>query len=215
MFYKYATSTANVSVNTPSLRLNWTNTTVGIGQYIDFLYPYTPDIATAPILVALTHTSRVSTPAVDTIPTGTNGGSSSYFRLIGLARGTDTLVASTTSPVETPATAYTVVDTGRVDPINSWPSTSLKAGDSVAVSFYLHDQAQNIRSTLGAVTFTLTPNANIQFTNGSTVITSITVPAGSNLSPTFYLKGVSPGTGSATFTAPNYKTFVNPVLVVP
>jgi hypothetical protein len=165
-------------------------------------------------VVTLTHTARVNTPATVTIPAGSYY---SYFRLIGLARGTDTLVASATSPVHNPATAYTVVDSGRIDPINGWPS-SLKAGDSVAVSFYVRDPGQNVRNTLGATTWTLAPNANIQFTSGgagSTVITSITIPATGQVTPTFYLKGVTAGTGSATFTATNYSTYVVPVTVIP
>ena len=213
-FYKYAQATANIAVNTPTLNLSWSTTPLGIGQYIDNEYPYTPDNQLAPTVVTLTHTARVSTPATVTIPTN---GYYAYFRLIGLARGTDTLVASITSPAHIPATAYTVVDSGRVDPINSWPST-LKAGDSVAVSFYVRDPSLNVRNTVGAITWTLAPNANIQFRSGgavSTVITSITIPADGQLSPTFYVKGLTQGVGSATFTATNYKTYVVPLAVTP
>jgi hypothetical protein len=88
----------------------------------------------------------------------------------------------------------------------------------VAVSFNVRDPGQNVRNTLGATTWTLAPNANIQFTSGgagSSVITSITIPATGQVTPTFYLKGVTAGTGSATFTATNYSTYVVPVTVIP
>ena len=39
-----------------------------------------------------------------------------YFRVVGLSSGTDTLVGTVTSPVHGPATAYSVVDLGRIDP---------------------------------------------------------------------------------------------------
>ena len=70
-----------------------------------------------------------------TIPAGQNY---LYFRVVGSAAGTDTMTASVTSPVHTPATVYTVVGQGRTDPIGSWPST-LAVGDSVLVTMTTRD----------------------------------------------------------------------------
>ncbi len=103
--YHYNTGTANLTVNTPTLTLNNFNQ-LGIGQYSDNnFYVQAPDAATAPITVTLTHpgTVRTTTPATVTIPTSSTY---MYFRMIGVAAGTDTVVASATSPVFNPATAF-------------------------------------------------------------------------------------------------------------
>jgi len=137
-----------------------------------------------------------------------------YFRLAGASAGTDTLVASVTSPAHNPDTAYTVVGQGRIDPISGWP-TSLAVGDSVAVTLYTRDQNQSTRNVLAAATFTLAPNANIEFRSGgtsSTVITQVTVPADQQ-QVTFYIRALASGTGSATITATNYSAYSNTVTV--
>jgi len=108
--------------------------------------------------------------------------------------------------VHNAATAYTVVGQGLIDPIGNWPG-SLKVGDSVEVTLYARDPAGNGRYVLAATTFTLQPNAYIEFRSGgasSTVITQVTIPA-NQYYVQFYVKGLSAGTGSATFTAPNYQ----------
>ena len=85
------------------------------------------------------------------------------------------------------------------------------------VTFYTRDQNQSVRNVAAATTFTLSPNANIQFVSGgatSTVITSVVVPADGN-SVTFWLKGVTAGTGSVNITNTNYQTYTNTVSVTP
>ena len=221
--YKYNTATANLSVTTPSLSFSWNSVALGLGQYIDSnydgsYYVYTPDYPAAPLAVTLTHvgSARATTLASVTIPTSPNY---QYIRLTGAVRGTDSLVATASSPYHNADTAYTVVDSGRVDGIVNWPSASMAVGDSVAITLRTLDpNASSVRRVASATTFTLAPNANIQFRSGgagSTTITSVVVPAdGSQV--TFYVKALVSGSGSATITNANYKTYIPPsVTVIP
>ena len=216
VYYKYTTGSANLTVNTPSLSLNNFNT-LGIGQYSDnYFYVSTPDYQPNALTVTLTHpgTARTTVPASVIIGSGS---SYAYFRVIGAVAGIDTLVASATSPAHNPATAYTTVGNGRIDPLQGWPGSSMHVGDSVQVTLYARDPNTSGRNVLAATTFTLAPNANIQFVSGgvsSTVITSATIPADGQYVQ-FYLKAVSSGTGSATITATNYTTYVNTMTVIP
>ncbi|MFI5232843.1 MAG: beta strand repeat-containing protein [Gemmatimonadales bacterium] len=216
--YHYSPATAGLTVNTPTLTLNSFNQ-LGIGQYSDNnFYVLAPDAASAPITVTLTHpgTVRTTTPASVTIPTSSTF---AYFRVVGAVAGTDTLVASATSPVFNPATAFTIVGNGRIDPLQGWPGTSLHAStrDSVLITLYARDPGQNTRNVLAATTFALAPNANIQFVSGgvsSSVITSATIPANAQFVQ-FYVQAVSAGPGSATINATNYTTYVNSITVIP
>jgi hypothetical protein len=218
--YKYGTGTANVAVVTPTLSLNSAPGALGIGQYQDYVYGATPDNQTAPLSVTLTHSGTARTGTFTnltnapitglTIPSGSYY---QYFRVTGLTRGTDTLVASAASPLHNPATMYTVVDSGRVDPIGGWPG-SIKAGDSVLVTLYSRDPSDNPRNVVGATAFTLAPSANIEFRQGGAVVTTVTVPADAQ-SVQFYLKGVSAGSGSVTITNADYKSYFNTVTVTP
>jgi hypothetical protein len=161
-----------------------------------------------------TFTNLTSTPITSlTIPAGSYY---QYFRLAGGSAGTDTLVASATSPAHSPATAYTVVTLGRIDPIIGWPAT-LKAGDSVAVTLYARDSSQSAHNVLNATTWTLAPTANMEFRSGganSIVITVVTIPADQQ-AVTFYMKGVLAGTGNATITATSYHPYSNTVTITP
>ena len=200
-------------MNTPTLTLNNFNQ-LGIGQYSDnYFYVQAPDAATSPITVTLSHpgTARTSVPATVTILASS---SYTYFRVIGTAAGTDTLVASATSPAFNPATAFTVVGNGRIDPLSGWPSGSMHAGDSVAVNITAMDPSQNGRNVIAATTFTLAPNAYVEFHSGGAVVTSATIPA-NGTSVTVYLKAITPGPASATISATNYTTYVNSVTVIP
>ena len=216
--YKYNDGTFDVTVVTPTLNFNSQPGTLGIGQYQDNVYVYSPDNAAQSIAVALNHTGTVRTATFANLTTTpitgvtiAQGINYQYFRMAGTVRGTDTLVASATSPVFNPATIYTVVDSGRVDPISGWP-TSIAAGDSVAITLYTRDINQGIHPVLATTTFNLSPNANIEFRSGGQVITSIDVPAGQQ-SVTFYVKGVSAGAGSADITQAGYRKYTNTVTV--
>jgi hypothetical protein len=218
-YYRYNTGTLNVAVITPSIGFSWGTTTLGIGQYIDGNVTV-PDYAVNDITVSLAH---AGTPRTNTLVSGQPVSSvvipaQNYYatiRVAGLSAGTDSLVMTASSPAHNPDTVYTAVGQGRVDPIGSWPST-LAVGDSAAITLYARDQAQNGRYVLAATTFTLAPNANIQFTSGganSTVITSIQIPADQYLI-TFYVKGVAQGTGSAGISATNYQSYTTPSVTV-
>ncbi len=221
-YYAYTPGTDNVTVVTPRVGLASVPGYLGIGQYNDYAYAYTPDNMTAPTTVTLTHagtvrtgtyTNLTNTPITQvTIPASSN---SSYFRIAGLVAGTDSLVASIASPVHNPDTVYTVVGLGRVDPISGWPS-SIRVGDSVQVTLYARDPSQGTGHLLVAATqFNFTNVSNIQFWSGganSVQITSVTVPADAQY-VTFYVKGLTAGTGSVTITATNYQSYTNTVTV--
>jgi hypothetical protein len=83
----------------------------------------------------------------------------------------------------------------------------------VAITFYARDPHQNIRNLLSATTWSLTHNANIEFRSAGAVVTSVTIPADGDR-VTLYVRALAAGTGTATFTAPNYSAFNNSISVV-
>lgn len=218
VYYKYADGSQNVAVLTPPLTLASMPGTLGIGQFADYAYAYTPHNAAAPISVTFSHAGTARTATFDNGTSTPNSGVTipagnyyEYFRIAGTVAGTDTLIATAGSPAHIPDTAYTVVGQGRVDPIGGWP-TSLVVGDSVAVTLYTRDPNQNQRGVLAATTFTLAPSSHLEFRSGGAVITQVTVPAGAS-QVTFYLKAIASGTGSATIAATNYALYSNTVTV--
>jgi hypothetical protein len=221
-YYRYNNGSVNVAVSVPYLSFGWSTRYLGIGQYDDYMYVATPDYQSAPLTVSFTHsgTARTATYAnLSTTPiTGVTilaGESYKYFRLAGTSAGTDTLIATATAPAHTPDSAYTIVGLGRVDPISGWPAT-LAVGDSALVTIYARDQNQGTHYVLAATTFTLTPNANIEFRSGganSTVITQATIPTDGYYAQ-FYVKALSAGQGSISITNANYSTY-NTTLTVP
>jgi uncharacterized protein YjdB len=211
-FYKYGTGVFNVNVQTPQANLSFNTLVLGIGQYAD-MYVQVPNNTTAPLTVPLSHSTvpRTNTPGSVTIPANI---SYEYFRISGTSSGSDTITAS--PPGHLSDFGVVTVGLGRIDPISGWP-TSLRVGDSVQVTFYTRDFNQGIHPVVAATTFTLNPNANIQFVSGgatSAVITSAVVPADGN-SVSFWVKGVSAGTGSTTITNASYSTYTNSMTVTP
>jgi len=220
-YYKYDVGTLDVAVVTPTLGLYGMPGALGIGQYQDNAYASAPDYVTAPTTVTFTHagqertgtyTNLTNTPITQlTIPQGSYY---QYFRIAGLAAGIDTLVGSITSPTYNPDTAYTLVGTGRVDPLSGWPST-IKAGDSVLVTLYTRDPNGVAHNVVAATQFNFTSVANVEFWSGganSTQLTSVTVPADAQYVQ-FYLKGKTAGAGSVTITATNYQSYTSTVQV--
>ncbi|HET7631505.1 MAG TPA: Ig-like domain-containing protein [Gemmatimonadaceae bacterium] len=213
-FYRYTTGTANLTVNTPKLSLSWSTVSLGIGQYLDNVYAAAQDNLPAGGSVTLTYLQTPHTSTVPTSPLSIAPNSYlTYFRIIGNSAGTDSVVAALASPAHYPDTAVVVVGEGRIDPISGWPG-SLAVGDSVSVTLYARDPAQGTHPVLAATTWTLAPNANIEFRSGGAVITSATIPAGASY-VTFYVKAVAAGTASATFTAANYTPYTNTFTVNP
>lgn len=218
--YAYGTGSANLTVVTPSLSFSWSSFSIGLGQYVDqahlcCFYVATPDNLAAGANVTLGHAG----PATTSIPSTTPIASASYysyFTITGTSLGTDTLTATLASPFHNSAKTFMTVDYGRVY-LSGWPSALANTTDSVAVTLYTRDPTGSYNLPVAAATtFTLAPNANIEFRSGgvsSTVITSITVPANAIQSPTFYVKGKTTGSGSVTITNANYYSFTNPVTV--
>jgi hypothetical protein len=219
-YYKYNTGTLDVAVVTPTIGFSWSSTPLGIGQYIDGNVSV-PDYAVNPITVGLAHAgaARTSTLVAGQPVSSVVIPAQIYYtalRVAGTSAGTDTLVMTATSPAHDPDTVYTVVGQGRVDPLGGWPTSTLKVGDSVAVTLYARDPAQNGRYVLAATSFTLAPNSNIVFVSGganSTVITSATIPADQYF-VTIYVKGAVAGTAGAVITATNYQTYTTPSFTV-
>ena len=99
-------------------------------------------------------------------------------------------------------------------PLGHGVARIVRQGDSVQLTLYARDQNQGVHNVLAATTFTLAPNANLEFRSGGAVITSVTIPADAN-SASFYVKGKAAGTGSATISATNYSTYTNSITVTP
>ena len=217
--YKYNTATANLSVYTPTLSLSWGTLSLGKGQYFDQAYECctyvsTPDNMAGATTIALGHagTAKTTVPATVTIPASSYY---AYFRITANSFGTDTLTASAASPFHNPATAYVVIDSGRVDNFSGWPSASMHVGDSVLVTLQTKDPGGSNRHVAAATTFTISAIANIEFHVGGTTVTSVTVPADA-AQVQFYVKATATGTGTATFTNANYHTYSPPgVTVIP
>ena len=211
-YYKYATGTANVSVVVPTPSLNYNNYSLGLGQYFD-QYVYLPNNTTSAMTVPVTHAAvpRTSTPSSFTIAANAYY---NLFRITGTSVGFDTVKVS--PPGHNPANTFMTIGLGRVDPVSGWPST-VKAGDSTQVTMYARDPNGSAQYVAAATTFTLTPNANMQFVSGganSAVITSVVIAQDTQYVQ-FWVKGVSAGTGSATITNSNYTTYSGTVTVTP
>jgi hypothetical protein len=210
-YYKYLTDTATVTVIAPTPQFSNSTVRLAPGQYID-VYLALPDVPTSTLTVALGHSAvpHTNTPASVTL---TPQQPYEYFRITGTSVGNDTI--SATPPGHNTAKMVSQIALGRLDPA-SW-STTVQAGDSVLVTLYTRDNQFSGHPVAQATTINLTPNANIQFVSygaGSTVITSIVVPPdGSQVQ--FWVKGLAPGTGSASFSNPSYSTYTNSISVTP
>lgn len=216
--YKYNTGTATLSVTTPALAFSWGSLSLGRGQYLDqsdyYYYVYSPDYQTSAASVALSHvgTAKTTVPATVTIPSSNNVG---YFRITANTFGTDTLTAQLTSPAHNPATAYVVIDSGRVDTFTGWPSASMRVGDSLLVTLYTRDPGTSARRVAAATTFAISTNTNFEIRQSNAVVTSVTVPIDAS-QVQFYVKAIATGTGTSSFTNANYKTYAPPsVTVIP
>ncbi len=212
VFYKALTDTAMVTVVTPTPFYSPNSVRLAPGQYADIRL-FVPDVPTSTMTVPLIHSA---VPHTNTVPSSvvlSPTQSSSLFRVIGTTIGSDTI--SATPAGHNTAKVVALVGLGRLDP-NFWPTT-IAAGDSVQITMFTRDASQAGRPVAQATTFTLTPNANIQFVSGgsgSVPITSVVVPADGS-SATFWIKGVAAGAGSGSFSNANYSTYTNTITVTP
>ena len=216
--YAYASSSLNLSVVMPSLSFSWGTLSLGLGQYFDAYpndcctYIQSPDYQAANVTVTLGHVgaAKTSVPSSVVIPQSSYY---AYFRITAAAKGTDTLTASAATPFHNPATAYVVIDSGRIDTFSGWPANFTAVGDSVLVTLYTRDPGQGVRRVSAATTFNIALT-NMQVHIGGANVTSVTVPADAS-QVQFYLKATGSGTGTATFTNANYKTYSPPSVTIP
>jgi hypothetical protein len=217
--YKYNTGTQNISVIHPNLSLSWGSVALGLGQYIDVAYDgsyyvSSSDYQAAPLTVTLTHVGgaiETTTPASVTIPTSSYY---QYIRINAIGIGTDTIAAAASSPFHNGDSAYVSVDSGTVV-LSGWPANIAAVGDSVAVTLQVRDpHASAVRRVIAATTFTLTPNANIEFRQGGAAVTQVTVPA-DGTQVQFHVKAIASGTGSATIAHANYKRYTTANVTIP
>jgi hypothetical protein len=209
------TGSALLTVAVPKLQLGWTTMPLGIGQYVDSEYVYLPAPLTLGGTVSLNHVGKGYASSVPSVTVAANSDTSARFRLIGQARGTDTLVASVVLAAASylPDSAYTVVDSGRVDPIAGWPDT-LVAGDSVLITLSARDPSGNVRHVVAPTIWTLSaPSALFEFHVGGNVARAFTIPQDSSL-VTMYLVGLKPGVDKAVLTAAAYRTYTSPPLTI-
>jgi hypothetical protein len=151
---------------------------------------------------------------VTTNPTATiqPGLSSEGFGVAGLATGTDLMIVS--APAHGPDTVEITVDRGRTA-IEGW-STSLRVGDSAAITLRPVNPDSTIADNAAVDTdFTLSTSGHVAFSDGSSPVTVIRVLGGRSRSPTYWVKGILAGTGSATFTSRDYHSNRLPITVDP
>jgi hypothetical protein len=213
--YPLSTATLNVTVSTPTTSLSFGTLSLAPGQYQDNNVSV-PNTRTGSILtVPLAHAStpRTNTPASVDIAVGSYYAS---FRVTGTSVGSDTITASPSGHI--PAVGIVDVGLGRIDQMSGWP-TALRVGDSVQVTMYTRAPDTGVRYVSAATTFALSPASNLQFVSGgaagsSVTITSVTVPIDTYYT-TFWVKGVSAGTGSSRISNANYVTYSSTVTVSP
>jgi hypothetical protein len=160
-------------------------------------------------VVHLEHRNPAVATLADSIMTG-----SGVVSVTGLAAGVDTVIA--TAPGFRPDTGTIVVGTGMIG-LDYWPPTDLAVGQTWSPPISLSVFAPNggVRNTASATDFTITANANIEFIKDGVPVTTVTVLAGQHGSEQVYLRGKAAGTGTVTFSAPNYTPLNKSVNVAP
>ena len=152
-------------------------------------------------------------PAAATLADSTLATSGAVLAM-GLAAGVDTVIVTATG--FRADTGTIVVGPGTIG-LEYWPPTQLAAGQTWATPTRIEVFAPNgeVRETAGTTDFTLAPNANIEFLKDGVPITTISVLAGQHSSDEFYVRAKAAGTGSATFSAPNYTPLTKTVTITP
>ncbi len=208
----YGTVTQQINVVPPQLSLIWIRQTIGIGM--NFSDPVNRPFGEPPVTLSITHPYETHTNAPATVAYANSVVSASII-VVGVSEGLDTMVVSAPGYVSS-FTAFTVVK-GIGDVSFSWPQ-SLHAGDSVLVNLVARFAVGDFPRTVAQPTvFTLDANSNIAFSSASssgTTISSVTIPTGAS-TVSFYVKGLSAGTGTMVVSAPNFVTYSKSVAVIP
>ena len=96
--------------------------------------------------------------------------------------------------------------------LSSWLA-SMKVGDSLAVVLYTYDQQSVNRPVINAVTFDFTASG-FTFTDAAgQPITGITVPAGTQQSPVFYIHAATAGQATLTISGAQFQQYLNSTTV--
>jgi hypothetical protein len=122
----------------------------------------------------------------------------SPFAIEGRAGGPDTIFVS--APGYDGDSVSIQVSDGSVSLYN-WPG-QLRQGDSAGVSLVVRDSLGVVHPVAAGTTFAIVKEGGITFTEGSRVVNSITVPAGTATSPVFKVKAIGPA-------GPAHVRFVN------
>jgi len=181
---------------------------LGIGQTFGFFVNVNGRLKPGDV-VHLEHRNPAVAMLADTIMTG-----SGAVGATGIAAGVDTVIA--TAPGFTPDTGTIVVGPGIIE-LDYWPPVDLTVGQiwSPPISLGLFAPDGGVRLTADTMSITLTPNANIEFLKDGVPVTSVTVVAGDHSSEQFSLRAKAAGTGTVTFSAPNYTPLTKSVTISP
>jgi Big-like domain-containing protein len=211
--YAYSPGTSfSVTVLEPKLVAE--TVSLGVDQQWGFSVTVEGVLRQGDVVVHLANNSPTVATLLDSTLTLTPALSYAGLGVNGLAAGTASVVV--TAPGWVPDTGLIVVGPSTTD-LDAWPPVyGLAVGQTAPLVLLM--LAPNGQSRVSAVTkqFTLTPNANLEFTDPSGVpITTVTVAAGQQASPQFWVKGISAGTGTVTISAPNYSPVTKSLTVAP
>mgnify|MGYP000010220223 CR=1 FL=1 len=207
--YRYNEASVAVSVVLPNLAWSpgGTPLRLGVGQWAD-PYASSPDNVAVPLTLTLTHATAASTSAASAVIVA--GISYVYTRITGASIGVDTVTFAALG--HTSVRGAIDIGLGRVDGIGSWPGTL--ATDSVQVTLYARSMDTNLRNVSAATTFNVSvAGGALEVRNGAGAVTSVTIPANA-LSTSFWLRRISNGTATVTFTNANYTTHLSPTVTV-
>ncbi len=208
-FYKYRTgSSLTVTIVPKRLVFSEAAMQLGIGQYWSDGVAIEGRIPTD-LVVTLAHTNPAVARLDLTTVTLPSTGPFGPVPLHGRVAGVDTVFA--TAPGWIPDTLPVIVGLGTTTLVG-WPTT-LAQGDSASVYLTVNDILGDGRIVDSATVFTLTPNARLSFSNGTSTLSSITVPAGGETSGYFFVKAIANGTGTVDISNVNYQTLTKSLSV--
>ena len=208
--YSYAPGTsAAFTILQPYLNAD-SALSLGIGQRFGFGV-----VANGPVdpsdVVRVSHSNPSVATLADTVATQLLN-SVFVVQATGVSAGVDTVIA--TLPGFQPDTGTIVVGMGTIG-LEYWPPADLTVGQSWPMRLKVFAPNGQVRVTAGTTDFTLAPNANIEFIKDGLPVTTISVLAGQHMSDEFFVKGKAAGTGTATFSNPNYPPLTRSVTVAP